>query len=114
MRAPVTSRSHFGCGIFEAHAFRREREDSTDVVFGTCASRVSGDDDRHLAEDVVGTLRELPERSAAHLLVVFRELAAQRGGAVGAKHLGHARQPGIVASQRMRATSGMVPRKAPT
>ena len=70
------------------------------MVFGACASRVSGDNDRHLAEDVVGTFRELSERTAAHLLVVLRELAAQRGGAVGAKDLGHACQRGGCAPGR--------------
>ena len=64
------------------------------MVFGARAALVSGDDNRHFAEDVVGAGRELAERAAAHLLIVFRELAAQRGGAVGAQHLGHARERG--------------------
>ena len=64
------------------------------MVFSARASRVSSDDDCHLAEDVLGPFRELPERAAAHLLVVFREFAAQRGGAVGTEDLGHARQRG--------------------
>ena len=70
------------------------------MVFGARAAFVSGDDDGHLAEDVVRPLREFPERAAAHFLVVLRELAAQRGGAVGAKDLGHACQRGGCAPGR--------------
>ena len=64
------------------------------MVFGARAAFVSGDDDGHLAEDIVRPLRELSERAAAHLLVVLRELAAQRGGAVRPEDLGHARECG--------------------
>ena len=71
------------------------------MVFGARASSVSGDDDRHLAEHVLGTRRELTERSTAHLLVVLREFTAQRGGAVGTEDLGHARQRGGRATGRL-------------
>ena len=71
------------------------------MVFGARAVLVPGDDDRHLAEHVARALRELSERSAAHLLVVFRELAAQRGGALRPEDLGHARECGGGAPGRL-------------
>ena len=64
------------------------------MVFGARAAFVPGDDDGHLAEDIVRPLRELSERAAAHLLVVLREFAAQGCAAVTAQHLRHARECG--------------------
>ena len=64
------------------------------MVFGARAAFVPGNDDGDLTEDVVGPLREFPERAAAHFLVVFRELAAQGCAAVAAQHLGHANERG--------------------
>ena len=63
--------------LVSAHSFRRKREDRADVVFGVRAAFVSCDDDGDFAEDVARARRELSQCAAAHLLVVFGELAAQ-------------------------------------